>query len=274
MAGGRGASVPHAALPSSARREQMCALINERQFARVTELSERFGVSEVTVRSDLEALDARGLVRRVRGGALPRTLNPVEQSFERTEEVGAVAKRSIGHAAARMVQPGHTVTLDASTTSAAIARSLAARSDLHDVAVITNGLKVALLLEAAIPRLTVVVAGGTLRPLQHSLVDPMALRTLEGLHADIAFVGCSGVDPEHGVTSGNLAEAEVKQRMLRSAQRRVVAADGSAVGRVAVVRVCEISELDLLLSDGSADPEVVAALSQHGLAVHLADHLP
>lgn len=260
-----------ATTPASLRRERMYALINERDFVPVSELSRAFSVSEVTVRTDLEELDARGLVRRVRGGALPRSVRASEQPFEQTAVVAAAAKAAIGRAAAALVSSGQTVILDVGTTTTALARALTERVDLREVTVFTNGLKVALELEPAVPRLRVVVTGGTLRPLQHSLVDPLGARMLEDVHADVAFIGCNGVDAQGGVTNVNLPEAEIKQRMLRAAERRVVVADGSKLGRVALSRLCGIDDVDLLVTDASADREALAGLTDVGVQIQVAE---
>lgn len=260
-----------AVAPASLRRERMYALINEREFVPVSELSEAFRVSEVTVRTDLEELDSRGLVRRVRGGALRRTVRTSELPFEQTAVVAAAAKTAIGRAAATFVSAGDTVILDVGTTATAVARALVERIDLREVTVFTNGLNVAMELEPAIPRLHVLVTGGTLRPLQHSLVDPLGARMLEDVHADVAFIGCNGVDPQGGVTNVNLPEAEIKQRMLRAAHRRVVVADGSKLGRVALSRLCDVDDIDLLITDASAAPEVVSGLTDAGLQIQVAE---
>lgn len=130
-----------------------------------------------------------------------------------------------------MITSGASVILDVgTTTTTAIARALAARTDLDQVVVVTNGLNIALELEPAIPRFTVLVTGGTLRRLQHSLVEPLATVLLERIHADLAFVGCNGIDVEHGVTNLNLPEQEIKTRMIASASRAIVVADSSKVG--------------------------------------------
>jgi DeoR family transcriptional regulator, aga operon transcriptional repressor len=257
-------------VPARLRREEMLAVIREREFARVTELAERFSISEVTVRSDLDALAERGHVRRVRGGAVARSLPHPERSFEETAGANIDEKQAIGRAAAALLADGETVVLDVGTTTTAVARALTARMDLRDVTVFTNGLTTALELEAAAPRVTVVVTGGTLRPLQHSLVDPMGGLLLEQIHVRTAVIGCNGVDPDAGVTNINLPEAAVKRRMLAAAQRRVVVADGSKIGEVALAQLCPIDDVDLLITGSSADPDVVAALRDRGLQVEVA----
>jgi len=246
------------------RRDRLAALATERGFLRVVDASTELGVSEVTVRSDLSALEADGLLSRVHGGAVPRGI-PTEPSFEQALSRDAATKRAIGIAAARLVESGMSVLLDVGTTSLAVAEALVAREELREVVVITNGLSIALALEKGMPRLAVVVTGGTLRPLQHSLVNPGATSTLESMHADLAFVGCNGVDPVAGITNINLPEAEVKRQMVRSASRSVVIADASKLGQRHLGRVGGVDEFSLLITAGSIPPTVLADLELGGL---------
>lgn len=253
------------------RRGRMLSLIKEREFVPVTELSDRFGISEVTVRSDLAALASLGQIHRIRGGAIPRGELGQERPFEESEAAYADEKRAIGRAAAELLSDGESVIVDVGTTAVAAARAIVARDDLKDVVVFTNGLKTALALEPAIPRLSVVVSGGTLRPLQHSLVEPMATRILDGeLSVATVFLGCNGVHPDAGITNVNLPEAHVKQRMLKSARRKVVLSDGSKIGRIALSQLCGIDEIDMLITGESASLAVVEALRERGCEVRVA----
>jgi DeoR family transcriptional regulator of aga operon len=259
-------------LPLEVRRNRMAAVISDQRYMRVQELAARFTVSEVTVRSDLAELERHAQVRRVRGGAVSLERPPGERPFEemlgdRTDE-----KRQIGSAAAQLMTSGETLLLDVGTTTAAVARALVARADLTDVTVFTNGLRIALELERVIPRFTVVVTGGTLRPLQHSLVDPLADTILERIHADTVILGCNGIDLDAGITNINLPEAEVKRRMRRAANRTIVVGDGSKIGRVALSPLCAIDELDVLITSASADPQLVEQLRDAGVHVEVVAH--
>jgi DeoR family transcriptional regulator of aga operon len=247
----------------------MLAEIREREFVRVGELSSQFGVSEMTVRGDLDSLAARGQVHRVRGGAIPRMIAGQEQPFEDSISSFAAEKVAIGQEAAALLEAGETVLLDVGTTAAATARAIAARTELDDVVVFTNGLKTALELEPASPRVTVVVLGGTLRPLQHSLVDPLATLILEQISVKTVLLGCNGVDMVGGITNINLPEAEVKKRMLAAATRKIALADGSKLGRIEVARLCGIDDVDMVITGRSADPAVVAAMRDRGCDVRV-----
>jgi DeoR family transcriptional regulator of aga operon len=127
----------------------------------------------------------------------------------------------------------------------------------------------ALALEAGTPRITVVLLGGTLRPLQLTLLEPMASLILEQINVHTLVLGCNGVDPDGGVTNVNLPEAEVKRKMLKAARRVVVVADGSKIGRVELATLCPVEHVDLLLTGESADPVVVERLRRRGLDVRV-----
>jgi DeoR family transcriptional regulator, aga operon transcriptional repressor len=264
---GRDGSEPPA--PARLRRERMLALIKEREFVRVGELSERFRISLMTVRTDLDALAKRGQIHRVRGGAISRAIPWQEQPFEESVESFAAEKVAIGQAAAALIRDGETILLDVGTTAAAAARALVDRTELHDLVVFTNGLKTALELEPAAPRITVVVLGGTLRPRQHSLVHPLATLILDQITVKTVLLGCNGVDPTGGVTNINLPEAEIKKRMLEVAERRIILADGGKIGRVEVAHLCPIDEVDMVITGRSADASVVKALRERNCEIRV-----
>lgn len=257
-------------LPAEMRREQVLALVKARDFVRVSDLSAKFHVSEVTIRGDLDVLAERGQIRRIRGGAMPDTSLQLERPFEETKSSRATEKHLIGRMAASLVAPGETIILDVGTTTTAVARFLMKREELHDLTIFTNSLNIALELEQAIPRFTVVVIGGTLRPMQHSLVDPLGGLMLERINAHTIFLGCNGIDPKGGITNVNLPEADLKRRMLQAARRRIIVADGSKVGEVALAYLCSVDDIDLLITDNSANPDVLHALRERDLEIVLA----
>lgn len=229
-----------------ARRGEILSLVQQNGEVSATELSKLLGVSEVTVRSDLNALAQAGQLRRTRGGArLP--LDVIRESpLEETCRKHAAAKRRIGRAAAALVHDGETVFLDVGSTTTEVARALS--PTLRDVTVITNGLNIALELERR-PNLRVIVTGGTLRPLQHSLVSPYALGVLRHVHADRLFLGCNGLSAATGVTNANHEEAEIKRLMVEQSREVVVVADHSKLGQVSRARVAPAEAVTTLITD-------------------------
>lgn len=252
------------------RRQYLARLVAERGFIRVADASLELGVSEVTVRGDLTALEAAGALVRVHGGAMP-VLTGAESSLESSLDRDAAAKRAIATAAAQLVTPGQGVYVDAGSTAMALARALVERQDLHDMTVVTCSLTVALALEPALPRFTVIVTGGTLRPLQHSLVSPFAVPMLDSLQLDVAFIGCNGIHATGGVTNVNLPEAEIKTRVLARSKRRVLIADGTKIGRIDLAVIGRVDEFDSLVTAGDAPAEALADLRAAGLAVSMVD---
>jgi len=261
---------------ASARFSQVRELANHFIFdfeRSIREIPNTLGARRMvadTARKYLATLAEQGQIHRIRGGAIPRGALGQERPFEQSVTSFAAEKLAIGRAAAAMIDHGESVIIDVGTTSVAAAYALAARTELRDVVVFTNGLKTALALERAIPRITVIVLGGTLRPLQHSLVDPLATVTLEQLTVSTVLLGCNGVDPKGGVTNINLPEAAVKRRMLEVARRRVVLADGSKIGRVELAPLCPVEDVDVVITGESASPHVVAMLRERGCEVRVA----
>lgn len=256
-------------LPTELRRELIAREVDDRGFMRVKELSAEYGVSEVTIRGDLDILDRRGLLRRVRGGAMGGDLAK-EPTHEEALGINSEGKLAIGRVAASLVRPNETVFLDVGSTCVAVAQQLVARTDLADVLVATNGLRTALALEPGIPRLSVVVSGGTLRPLQHSLVHPLTTSAFGHVRAHTAFIGCNGVTPE-GVFNLNLPEAEIKRLMVASARSVVVVADGSKLGETSLALICEIGTVDRLITTRTADKSCVRKLRDMAVKVDIAD---
>lgn len=269
-------------VPDAARRRELALeLVAERGFLRVADLAATFGVTPVTARADLDALERGGTIRRVHGGAVPVTGLPLghgrperEPTFEQALETSLTSKRAIGEAAAELVRSGQSLILDVGTTTLQIAKALRARTDLEDVTIFTNGLSVALELEPAIPRFTVVVTGGTLRPKQHSLVHPLAGSMLDEIHVDLAFIGGNGVDAAHGVTNANLPEAQIKSLMLRAAARAVIVADAAKLGEVHLGRIAPLDAFSLLITDAAAPEVLLEEFEGLGLPVLVAGSGP
>ena len=254
-------------LPAEVRQQLAHEYLERRGFVRVRELSDRFGVSTVTARNDLQALEERKLAQRVHGGAMPVDRAHGERSFEEVATQHAREKQAIAEAAVALIAPGDSILLDVGTTTAALASALVNRTALSDVNVFTNGLSIALTLEAAHPRLSIVVTGGTLRPKQHSLVDPLVGSMLEQLRVDTVFLGCNGVDVDAGITNINLPEAEVKRAMIAASRRCVVLADSTKFGVRALATVCDIDAVDVVVTDGGIDGDHVDWLRERGIDV-------
>ncbi|HET6439480.1 MAG TPA: DeoR/GlpR family DNA-binding transcription regulator [Anaeromyxobacter sp.] len=248
------------------RRREIVARLRREGRCLVADLARHLEVSEVTIRQDLDALEREGQLRRTHGGAILDQKIGLERPFQIEESERSAEKERIATAATELVGPGDTLILDVGTTVTAAARKLVALKTRATV--FTNGLNIAAILEAD-PEITTVVTGGTLRPKQHSLVNPFASLVFPRVHADLAFIGINGIQAEHGLTNVNAAEAEIKALFVRAARRRVVLADSTKVGKIALAKFAEVSDVDLLITDQGADSREVDALREAGLEVRL-----
>jgi len=248
------------------RRSRINEIIETRDRATVQELAARFGVSAVTIRSDLDALARAGGVVRSHGGALRR---------EETEDLPLVVKQTlhqpekmrIAQAAARLIREGETIILDSGTTTAAIAARIGSLK-LRSLTVITNALNVASVL-APLPNVRLIMIGGLLRQVSSSLVGPQAEQVLRGLHADRLFLGVDSLDPEIGVMTPDLLEAQLNALMIEVSHEVVAVADASKFGRGSVSVIAGVEKIHRLITDDSAGPEIVEALRARGVEVIL-----
>jgi DeoR family transcriptional regulator, aga operon transcriptional repressor len=245
-------------LAASERRHQILALVRASGYRGIADLAARFGVSKVTIRGDLDGLAKRGYLVRVRGGAIPSS-DSTKRAFEARQSVSAEEKITIAEAAVGLLSSGDSIILDVGTTTMAIARALVSHTDLENISVFTSGLNIALALESATPRIEVMVTGGSLRPLEHSLVEPHALTLLQEIRVSYAFIGCDGVHPVRGITVSNFPEARVKQAMLQASHQRVVVADSTKLLREGLVKICNLDDVDVVLTAGDMSPDVRAA---------------
>jgi len=265
-------SIPSSAGESSgsdARRQQVLDFVRHHEFARIQDLARQFGVSEVTIRSDVDILARAGGIRRVRGGAMRVVEAVPEVVYEARISSHQWEKRAIGVAAAAMLSPGDSVILDVGTTAMAVADAIADRQDLTNLTVFTPGLNIALALERAIPRIEVVVTGGTLRPQQHSLVGPNSTLILDQIRATFGFLGCNGIDPSHGIVGLSLPDAALKQAILRASRTSVIVTDASKFAQTSLVRVCGFADIDMVLTAGAPDPVSVEAVREAGTEVRI-----
>jgi DeoR family transcriptional regulator of aga operon len=249
------------------RRRKILDLVNKQARVTVEELVRRFAVSAVTVRGDLDALSQKGALIRSHGGALKRdgALQDVPLNVKETLHHGE--KVRIGHAAAQMIREGETVMLDSGTTTAEVARHLKFLK-LKSLTVITNALNIAMEL-ANLPHVRVIMIGGILRQMSYSLVGPHAEQTLRGLTADRLFLGVDGLDPEVGLTTPDILEAQLNAMMIRVAREVVVVADSSKFTRRSLSVIARLEEVHKVLTDDRVPAETVAALKARGVEVVL-----
>jgi DeoR family transcriptional regulator of aga operon len=248
------------------RRRAIRGLLQESPQVSVNELARRFGVSAVTVRADLKALDDIGALVRVHGGALPRGESDelpidIKQNFHRAE------KTRIAAAAVEHIEDGQTIILDSGTTTAEIARLIRGRK-LHALNVITNALNIAVLLASA-PFINLIIPGGMLRRRSWSLSGPPAENAIRDLQADTLFLGVDSLDPAVGLMTPYLLEAQLNAQMIRIARRVIAVTDSSKLLRRNLSVISGVDQVDLLITDHAADARAIKAIRARGVEVML-----
>jgi DeoR/GlpR family transcriptional regulator of sugar metabolism len=249
---------------ASQRRAAILAVVEESGAARVSELVEQLGVSDMTVRRDIERLDAEGLLERVHGGAiaiLPRASD--EPGFTAKSSLMTAEKHAIALAAARLVEPGATIGISAGTTTYEFARAI---RQLPSLTVVTNSVPVAQLLHEGGGNSVVVLTGGVRTP-SDALVGPVAISALQGLHVDRLFLGAHGIDRSAGLTTPNLVEAETNRALVRASRSVCVLADHTKVGIVGLSTFMQLDEVDTLITDAGVPARA------RGMLEECVDHL-
>jgi DeoR family transcriptional regulator of aga operon len=248
------------------RRRRICELLLEEGRVTVERLATRFGTSQVTIRADLSALESAGALIRTHGGALP-LVEETDEPLNVKQLQHHAEKVRIAQAAVALIRDGETVILDSGTTTAEIARALR-KADLKFINVITNALNVAALL-MDVPAVRLVMPGGILRHESNSLSGPMAEAALANLQADRLYLGADSLDPEIGVMTPHLQEAELNAQMIRISRQVVVVADSSKLIRRNISLIAKVEQIHLLITDRAAPAPAIEALRSRGVEVRL-----
>jgi DeoR/GlpR family transcriptional regulator of sugar metabolism len=241
-------------------------MLEREGVVRTAELKQILQVSTVTIRADLRELESAGICQMIWGGAvyIKPIVNPDPASIAERSNLNLEAKRRIGMRAAQLLEVGQTIILDAGTTTIEMIRSLS--HELDYLRVVTPALNVAAA-ATQFPQVELVVTGGILRNLTHSLIGPQVIQSLNTFNADWAFIASGGYSPERGVTTGNILEVEVKQTIIRRATRVVLLADSSKCGTVLSLNVAPMSDVNMLISDTDLSDAYVDAFTQQGVEV-------
>lgn len=257
-------------IPPNLRDTVLRDLVERRGFATVSEIAGELGVSEITVRRDLTRLEGQGLLLRTHGGAVAAKLGSAESfdldepNFEARRRRQGEAKERIGAAAAALVRPGATIGIDVGTTALEMARQLASRADIK---IFTNNVRAATQLSEG--PASVYLPGGQLRPKELAIYGTMAVDQLKQYWLDQAFLGISGLT-DQGMFDYSLEDTEIKRAYIERASQIVALCDSSKFGRLSMVRVGTLEELDTLITDAPPPAALRAALDAAGVAIIVA----
>jgi DeoR/GlpR family transcriptional regulator of sugar metabolism len=244
------------------RRREILQLVNQAGRVSVGELSQQLGVSEVTIRADLQALAERNLIIRTHGGAIPTNgLNELALALRRQRQVQE--KSRIGQAAAARVFDGDAIFLDSSSTALAIVQYL--KSHRH-LTILTNSLVIAQEMQDA-PGINVVISGGTLQRETASLIGSDGLEMLRKFNIQKGFFGAHGFNLPEGLTDVSADEAEVKRGMVEMCRQTIAVLDATKWGRVGLASFARPEQINTVITDGDAPAESVAAVRVAGIEV-------
>lgn len=241
------------------RRQAIFSILQEAGSVTVVDLSQRFDVSEETIRRDLTKMESGGLLQKTYGGAFINRGMHREVPIALREHTYLEGKNTIGELAAELINNGDTIFLDASTTAVAIAEHILEKKNLI---VITNALRVAEALARG-SGIKVICTGGTLRPATLTTVGKAAESAVATYFADKAFICCDGVHRQHGVTDANEREAEVRKHMMRQAESSILVVDATKFDKTSFVHMAEFSDFDALITDKPVSAEWAATLTEH-----------
>ncbi|MCG5216273.1 DeoR/GlpR family DNA-binding transcription regulator [Streptosporangium sp. KLBMP 9127] len=252
------------------RRQAILERVRASGGARVADLVRELGVSDMTIRRDLEVLAGRGLVSKVHGGATAAGPGSTEEpGFTAKSARQQPEKDTIARLAAALVRPGTAVALSAGTTIWTLAHHLV---DVPELTVITNSIRVADVFHR-VPRAdrTVVLTGGVRTP-SDALVGPVAVAAIRRLHVDTLFLGVHGMSSRAGFTTPNLLEAETDRELVASAHRLVVPADHTKWDTIGIATIAELAEAHVVISDEGLPDEARETLAGQVGELIIADH--
>lgn len=252
---------------TSQRRESILQMLAQQGSVQVTDLVDKLGVSAVTIRSDLNALEAQGMATRSHGGATLTRTPPPEHTIRQKDAINHEQKERIGAFAARLVEPGDNIIIDSGTTTISLARHL---RDATGVTVATNGLNIAWELADA-PGVDLILTGGLLRKQSLSIQGSQAETCLQAYSFDKLFLGVDGFDLQFGVTTHHEAEASLNHKMVERAKKIIVLTDASKFGRVSLHRIVQLDRVDTVITDASISQEYREGLQKLGIELFIAE---
>lgn len=249
---------------SEKRHEEIIELIQLNGKVKVSELSQKYNISEVSVRKDLEALEAQGHLTRIHGGAVGMNKLYVNMDLTERFKTNAAAKRALAELAAKFIDDNDTIMMNAGTTLAYVLRALRGKKN---ISIVTNSVQNAT--EAALfPSFNVILLGGELDSKYQFTYGQDAIRQLENYHATKCILSVDGISAESGLTLYYSNEAELARRMIECSDVTIVAADSSKLGKNVFARITDASKTDFLLTNRSDNSYEIEKLRKLGVKIH------
>jgi DeoR/GlpR family transcriptional regulator of sugar metabolism len=257
------------ALGTSQRRSVIIETLKRTNVVRVSELSDLFGVTKVTIRRDLDVLEKQGHLKRIHGGAVPVQSCAFSELFELNTENKHLVKQRIGRAAAKLIAMSDNIIIDSGTTPLEVVKNIDHNLlNAGNLTIITNSLPVCTELRSE-KGVHLIFLGGIYVPNYEVVVGPSTVNHIRTLYVDKMFLGTDGLTFSQGITTANVLEAEVSQEMVKVAKEIIVVSDSSKIGQKGLASMGSITEIDKLITDKNAPEDFVAQLQQNGVEVVL-----
>lgn len=251
-------------MSASERRERIREQILSEGEVTFASLAQVFGVSEMTIRRDVDALERQGVARRVTGGAIAFHGKAVEPSFKSRAAEAVAGKAEMAELVAARLQPKETVLLDSGSSALAVAKALKGRE--LGLTVVTPSLLVAMELVDE-PDTTVLLTGGLVRPGELSLIGAETEAALGLYNCDTYVMGVAGVDGKRGISEYHRDEGNVKRAAIRASDRVILLADSHKLGRVRLFNVASLSDISIIVTDGDAEHPTLQVAREAGVEV-------
>ena len=243
------------------RRSAILAALSADGKVVVSELSQKFGVTEETIRRDIEKLSREGLATKTYGGAVSNVSPSSDLPYNVRKRFNVELKQNIAEKVAAMINDGDRIMLDASSTAIYVTRKIKSKKN---ITVITNSVEI--LLELADKTgWTVFSTGGTLKEGSFSTVGAAAERMVRGYHVDMCMCSAKGIDEKMGITYSNEKDSQMKQAMFASADKKVLALDSSKFDKISFIKVCDVGDVDMIVTDKAPNEAWQKRLAEAGV---------
>lgn len=248
------------------RHEFILKKLKEKGKISIEWLCETMKVSSVTIRKDLKLLEDKNLLFRIKGGASVSNPYAIDKSIDVKESINSDEKIRIAKEAVNLIKDNDSIIIGSGTTAYALAKLL---NPNHQLTVITPAIKVAVELSNR-NNIEVLQLGGIIRPKSSSVAGQYAINILNDISCGILFIGVDGIDLDFGISISNLPEATLNQKMLQTSQKIVILADHTKFGRRGVGKVCNLEDIDLIITDKKTSREYIKQLEELGIKVIIA----
>lgn len=249
------------------RRKYILDQIVKDGFVKVSDLAESLGVTQTTIRKDLNYLESQGVLQRAHGSAIPPTQQMMDLNLSAKKLINFEAKQKIAEKAASLIKSDDSILVASGSTISLFAEALKPKGRLNVVSISVN-ISAHL---GDIPGITVMQVGGILYGNTLSVLGAEASKTIENLYCSKVFFGVDGIDLDYGLTCGTGEEASITQKMMQSSQTKIVLSDSSKVGQRGFARICEVGDIDILITDSGMPLETRQRIENMGVKLIIAE---